>query len=255
MKKTITLALACLFMGTAAFSQQKQQQLKRTCHADVVMKEKQAKNPNAKKIMDQMEAYTQKRVKELQNLQGKINGDVYQIPVVVHILYTNSTNNISNAQIQSQLDVLNADFRRTNSDRTNKWSQAADTKIEFYLAQVDPNGNATTGITRTQVSKSTWDLQNTSTSDDMKKAARGGVNPWNTAEYLNMWIVDNLTRGSQTILGFAQFPWDTDKSTDGVVMADQYFGTTGTAQSPFDGGRTTTHEVGHFFGLRHIWGY
>lgn len=68
-----------------------------------------------------------------------------------------------------------------------------------------------------------------------------------------MWIVDKLTRGSGTILGFAQFPGG-DASTDGVVMADQYFGTTGTAQSPFDGGRTTTHEVGHFLNLRHIWG-
>ncbi|CAL2103795.1 conserved protein of unknown function precursor containing a type A C-terminal secretion signal. Probable M43 family metalloprotease [Tenacibaculum sp. 190130A14a] len=249
MKRTITLALSCLFVGTAAFAQQKTTLVKRSCDADVVMKKRQKNNPEAKKYMLEMESYTQKRVQEMKNLQGKIENGVYKIPVVVHILYTNSTNNISNAQIQSQLDVLNADFRRTNSDANNKWSQAADTKIEFYLAQVDPNGNATTGITRKQVSKATW-----ATDDSMKKSSQGGVDPWDTAEYLNMWIVDALSSGGRTILGYAQFPWDTDKSTDGVVMADQYFGTTGTAQAPFDGGRTTTHEVGHFFGLRHIWG-
>ena len=249
MKNKITLALACLFMGTVAFSQQKSKQVKRDCNAAELIEQKMAKNPSIAKRMNDMEAFTQRKVEEMSKNHAKISGDVYQIPVVVHVLYTNSSNNISTAQIQSQLDVLNADFRRTNADRTNKWSQAADTKIEFYLAQVDPNGNATTGITRKQVSKSTW-----ATDDSMKKSSQGGVNPWNTSEYLNMWIVDALSSGGRTILGYAQFPWDTDASTDGVVMADQYFGTNGTAAAPFDGGRTTTHEVGHYLGLRHIWG-
>ncbi len=248
--KKITLLF--LMLTGVVFSQ-----TKRSCHADEMMKEKFKNNPAAEEYMHQMEKFTQNRIAQLKNSQRKIVGDVYQIPVVVHVLYTNSSNNISAAQIQSQLDVLNADFRRTNADRTNKWSQAADTKIEFYLAEIDPNGNPTTGITRKQVSKSTW---NTSLGegDALKKSSQGGVDPWNTAEYLNMWVVDNIIRntntGTATILGFAQFPWDTDASTDGVVMADQYFGTTGTAQAPFDGGRTTTHEVGHYFGLRHIWG-
>jgi chitodextrinase len=248
--KKITLLF--LLLTGVVFSQQQ-----RTCHADEMMKEKFKNNPAAEEYMRKMEKYTQEKIEQLKKVQGRIVGDVYQIPVVVHVLYTNNSNNISLAQIQSQLDVLNADFRRTNSDRTNKWSQAADTKIEFYLAEIDPNGNPTTGITRKQVSKSTWNLT-LGEGDDLKKASQGGVDPWNTAEYLNMWIVDNLIRntntGTATILGFAQFPWDTDASTDGVVMADQYFGTTGTAQAPFDGGRTTTHEVGHYFGLRHIWG-
>ncbi|CAL2080413.1 GEVED domain-containing protein [Tenacibaculum sp. 190524A02b] len=254
MKYKITLALLCSFFTALTFSQQKTTKVKRDCNVMELLEMKMAKNPNIAKRMNEMEAFTQRRIEQMAKNHSKISGDVIQIPVVVHVLYTNSTNNISNAQIQSQLDVLNADFRRTNADRTNKWSQAADTKIEFYLAEIDPNGNATTGITRTQVSKATWDLQNSSTSDDMKRSSKGGVDPWNTSEYLNMWIVDKLTRGTRTILGFAQFPWDTDKSTDGVVMADQYFGTTGTALAPFDGGRTTTHEVGHYLGLRHIWG-
>lgn len=258
MKSKITLMAMGLFASFSLFAQQKStHSQKRSCSAQEIFEQKMEKNPSIRNSMLEMEAFTQRKVSEMANLQGKIVGNVIQIPVVVHVLHTNSTNNISNAQIQSQINVLNADFRRTNSDRTNKWSQAADSQIEFYLAKVDPNGNATTGITRKRVSKSTWNIT-LGEGDDLKKASRGGVSPWNTSEYLNMWIVDNIIRntpqGTATILGFAQFPWDTDASTDGVVMADQYFGTSGTARAPFDGGRTTTHEVGHYFGLRHIWG-
>ena len=207
------------------------------------------KNPALKEKMEKLEAYTQKRVLEKKNLQQRIDGDIITIPVVVHVLYTNTTNNISDAQIASQMLVLNQDFRRTNPDADNTWSQAADTQIEFALATVDPNGNSTTGITRTQVSTSTW-----LTNDSMKSSSQGGVDAWDTSLYLNMWIVDNITTTQGgTILGYAQFPGG-DPDTDGVVMADQFFGTIGTASAPFDGGRTTTHEVGHFLNLRHIWG-
>ena len=244
MKNKITLALLCLLL-TGAFAQEK-----RTCHAMEDLKERIAQDPGLEKRMAQIEEFTQKRVKEMENRHSKVSGNIITLPVVVHILYTNSSNNISTAQIQSQLDVLNKDFRRTNLDKNNKWSQAADSQIEFKLATVDPNGNATSGITRTQVGTSTWFTGE----NKMKRASQGGVNPWNTAEYLNMWIVDNITRPTGgTILGYAQFPGGA-ASTDGVVMADQYFGTTGTAQAPFDGGRTTTHEVGHYLNLRHIWG-
>ena len=116
------------------------------------------------------------------------------------------------------------------------------------MATVDPNGNATTGITRKSTTRQDW-----GTTDDMKKASQGGVNPWNTSEYLNMWIVPRMTSGGNTILGYAQFPGGS-AATDGVVMAYNYFGRVGNVSAPFDGGRTTTHEVGHFLNLRHIWG-
>ncbi|MCD8413852.1 GEVED domain-containing protein [Tenacibaculum dicentrarchi] len=245
MTKKITLALLCLIFTGATFAQQK-----RTCYAMDDLAERQIKDPTLKKRMTTIEQFTQKSLKRMQNQQSKQVGEIITLPVVVHILYTNATNNISTAQIESQLAVLNADFRRTNADRTNKWAQAADSQIEFKLATIDPNGNATTGITRTQVSKSTWLTGNNA----MKKLSEGGVNPWDTSEYLNMWIVDNITRPTGgTILGYAQFPGGS-AATDGVVMADEYFGTIGTAKAPFDGGRTTTHEVGHFLNLRHIWG-
>ncbi len=254
--KKITLALMCLFLGFAAFSQQKSNQVKRTCYAMEDLEQRMAQDPGLENRMSQIEEFTYKRVQEMEKYQGKVSGSVITLPVVVHVLYASSGDNISMAQIQSQLDVLNADFRRTNSDRTNKWSQAADTQIEFKLATIDPNGNPTTGITRKQVSGSDWGTK-FKPNNAMKSSASGGVDPWNTAEYLNMWIVPKLTftsaQGDRTILGFAQFPGGA-AATDGVVMADEYFGTTGTAQAPFDGGRTTTHEVGHYLNLRHIWG-
>ena len=92
-----------------------------------------------------------------------LEGEIIKIPVVVHVIYSNSQENISEAQIQSQIDVLNEDFRRTNSDANNKWSQAADTQIEFALAAIDPNGNPTSGITRKSSTRTSW-----GTNDAMK---------------------------------------------------------------------------------------
>ncbi len=173
------------------------------------------------------------------------SASIITIPVVVHVIYQTNAQNISDAQIASQMQVLNDDFRRNNSDANNTWSQAADTQIEFCMATVDPNGNATTGITRTYANRSEW-----GTNDAMKYSSNGGVDAWPRDSYLNMWIC-NIGGG---ILGYAQFPGSGSAATDGVVMSPQYFGTIGSAQAPFDGGRTTTHEVGHWLNLRHIWG-
>ncbi|WP_299119300.1 GEVED domain-containing protein [uncultured Tenacibaculum sp.] len=220
------------------------------------IEERKATDPGLESRMKQIEKFTQKRVKEMESYQGKVNGSIITIPVVVHVLYTNSTNNISDAQILSQIDVLNKDFRRTNTDKTNKWSQAADTQIEFAMAKVDPNGNATTAITRKQVSGADWGTK-FKAYNAMKSSATGGVNPWNTAEYLNMWIVPKMTntspQGDRTILGYAQFPGGA-AATDGLVMIHDAFGSTGTLNPSFNLGRTTTHEIGHYLNLRHIWG-
>ena len=121
---------------------------------------------------------------------------------------------------------------------------AADTEIEFSLATEDPNGNTTNGITRTQTSQSSF-----STNNGVKYSSSGGIDAWNTSEYLNIWVCD-LSGG---LLGYAQFPGG-NATSDGVVCDYAYFGNTGTATSPYDLGRTATHEVGHWLNLRHIWG-
>ncbi len=169
---------------------------------------------------------------------------VVTIPVVVHVVYNNTAENISDAQILSQITVLNKDFRRTNSDANGTWPQAADSEIEFCLATVDPNGNPTTGITRTSTSTTAF-----AANDNMKRNSTGGKDAWPAGSYLNLWICD-LSGG---LLGYAQFPGGA-AATDGVVIDYQYIGTIGTATAPFNLGRTATHEVGHWLNLRHIWG-
>lgn len=170
------------------------------------------------------------------------------IPVVVHVIYKNSSQNISDAQIFSQIDILNEDFRMNNSDASSVPSAfagaAADCEIEFCLAVRDPDGNVTTGITRTYTTTSSF-----SDYTSMKYSSTGGQDAWNTSDYLNIWVC-NLASG---LLGFATFPGG-NSSTDGVVCDYAYFGNIGTATSPYDLGRTATHEVGHWLNLYHIWG-
>lgn len=219
-----------------------QMSAQRNCGAMDHMHAEEQADPHVIQVREQIEAKTQAYINNLDE-SSRVNG-VITIPVVVHVVYRTNTENISAAQIQSQIDVLNDDFRRTNSDANNTWSQAADTEIEFCMATIDPNGNATDGITRTSTT-----VNGFGTNDGMKFNSSGGKDAWPASDYLNMWVC-NIGGG---ILGYAQFPGG-NPATDGVVMGYQYFGTIGTATSPFDLGRTATHEVGHWLNLRHIWG-
>lgn len=161
-----------------------------------------------------------------------------QIPVVVHVLYNTSAQNISDAQINSQIDILNADFSATNADLglvpAAFSGVTADANFQFTLAQVVRKSTTRTSF---------------GTNDAIKFDANGGSNAVDPSRYLNMWV-GNIGGG---ILGYAQFPGGA-LATDGVVVAPNYFGSTGTAQAPFDLGRTASHEVGHWLNLRHIWG-
>ena len=177
-----------------------------------------------------------------------------QIPIVVHVVYRSAAENISDAQIQSQIEVLNADYRAANPDKSSTPAVFApligDARVTFKLADVDPNGNPTNGITRTSSSNSSF----TSDTDNVKSASTGGADPWPADRYLNIWTCGNLrdTAGN-ALLGYAQFPGG-PAATDGVVILQSAFGNTGTAAAPFNLGRTATHEIGHWLNLRHIWG-
>ena len=170
------------------------------------------------------------------------------IQCVVHVVAKTDEENISDEQIESQIAVLNEDYRGTNADRSNipdPWSSlAADPNIAFALATKDPKGKATNGITRVQTTRDSF-----GTGDSVKTKAGGGTPPWPTDRYLNFWIC-NLGDG---LLGYAQFPGGPAR-TDGVVILYTAFGTKGAASEPFNLGRTATHEVGHWLNLRHIWG-
>jgi hypothetical protein len=170
------------------------------------------------------------------------------IQVVVHVVAKTDEENISDEQIESQIEVLNQDYRGKNADRSkvpDVWAGlAADPNLQFALATKDPKGKPTNGITRVQTTRDSF-----GTGDSVKTKAGGGTPPWATDRYLNLWVC-NLGEG---LLGYAQFPGGPAR-TDGVVILYTAFGTKGAAADPFNLGRTATHEVGHYLNLRHIWG-
>ncbi len=209
----------------------------RKCAADEVLQEQLKADPSLRNRMEQVEEFTRRFVENPQNNRLLTNG-IIEIPVVVNVLYKTNVQNVSAAQIQTQIDVLNKDFSATNSDynltSTYNGVKSGDVGVRFVLD----------GINRKSTNKRSWGLN-----DAMKKSNQGGINPTSPATKLNLWVC-NLSSG---YLGYAQFPGGS-LATDGVVVDDNALGTTGSAAAPFNKGRTATHEVGHWMNLRHIWG-
>lgn len=239
------LALALVASATVIGAQAQQSANRtRNCAFDVIEAAKLAADASLRKIYTQNEEQLQARIREMALDQSASNGaktnTVYIIPVVFHVITTSSTSveNISVAQINSQMTALNQDFRKMVG--TPGDGLGVDTEVEFCLATQDPNGATTTGINRIVSSLSN---HNYNTQESQLKA----LAQWNPAKYLNVWVVKSITGG---VLGYATFPGGTS-TLDGVVMAHDNVGTTGTAAFPFNGGRTMTHEVGHWLSLYH----
>lgn len=171
---------------------------------------------------------------------------IIRIPVVVHVLYNTTAQNISDAQVKSQIDALNRDFRRLNADSVNTplpfKSLAADVQIEFALATADPKGRATTGIVRKATGVTYWQMD-----DKIKYSEQGGDNAWDSRYYLNIWVGN-----TRSLLGYSSvIGAPADK--DGIVINTSAFGTLNMSGA-YDNGRTAVHEAGHWLGLKHIWG-
>lgn len=181
-------------------------------------------------------------------LRDTVPNEIINIPVVVHVLYKTAAQNISDDQILSQLAVLNKDYRMLNIDALNIPAafkdRAADCRINFCLAKVAPGGYSTSGIVRKYTNTAAFPAN-----DDMKFSSKGGANAWDSRQYLNIWVCAMQSR----VLGYATAPGG-DALKDGVVISYTAFGTIGNLQAEFTKGRTTTHEVGHWLGLKHIWG-
>jgi hypothetical protein len=237
MKQIFTLLVAVLTLQQMSLAQ-------RICGTSEYQMMLEQEDPSIIQRREEIEQFTRDFL--MSNPQG--DRALVTIPVVVHVVYNIAEENISDAQIQSQITVLNQDFRKLNADVANTPGAfaglAGDANIEFCLATVDPNGNPTNGILRVPTTATSFSTNNT-----VKSSSTGGSNAWNAGKYLNMWVCD-ISGGT---LGYAQFPGGS-ASTDGVVIDYLYFGTIGTATAPFNKGRTATHEVGHWLNLRHIWG-
>lgn len=233
----------------------------------------QAKNPN-RVSREAFEQWLAPKVAEaekqrLASRDANNTAEVRIIPVVVHVIHNGdalgSNENITDAQVLSQITVLNQDYRKmANTPGWNTNAVGVDMEIEFRMARVDPNGNATTGIDRVQKSRASW-ADETAIDNNLKPTTS-----WDPTRYFNIWVV-NFSNSSE-LLGYAQFPSTSglggmnadegDANTDGVVIGYKYFGSYdiypqgnyGAASNVYKYGRTATHEIGHCLGLLHISG-
>ena len=190
-------------------------------------------------------------------MRAPVRVGVVTIPVVVHVVHNPASpaENISKAQIDSQIDVLNQDFRATNPDRVgvpSVWTHLiADCEIEFKLAETDPHGNPTDGVTRTATDKTAF----VADEDDVKSSATGGADAWPSDDYLNLWVCGDLRDGSSQpdprVRAVPRRPaghrWC--RHREHLLRHHRH-----RKPTPFHLGRTATHEIGHWLSLRHIWG-
>ncbi|WP_235916131.1 zinc metalloprotease [Antrihabitans cavernicola] len=225
-------------------TKQRELPTRRTCAAMEVHRRLLSESESYRIARDELENLTF----ELGSRLGPIAGETKRITVVVHVVSRAGAQPVTDAQVASQIAVLNKDYRATNSDISSVPAPfvnlVGDAGVEFALAATDPEGKPTSGITRTTTKVSAFDAD-----DKVKAAAAGGADPWPADKYLNLWVCQ-LGGG---LLGYAQFPGGPGE-TDGVVITATAFGTSGTAATPFDKGRTATHEIGHYLNLFHIWG-
>lgn len=221
-----------------------------------------------KSLLENDQVFEQWLQDKIQNKKRSLDtkrrqASTYQIPVVVHVIHNGEAvgvgSNISEAQILSQLSVLNNDYKRLNADASNTPGEflpvAGSLDIEFVMAKRTPEGLATNGIVRVQGTKTSWSIND---NYELKS-----LSYWPAEDYMNIWV----TTLTASYVGFAQFPVSdlpglenssNNRLTDGVVIDYTAFGTIDAGSfdldPQFNKGRTTTHEVGHFLGLRHIWG-
>jgi len=239
--------LPIIILSICSFLTAQAQEFKK-CAADEIYHQHLISNPGLLQSRNEIEAHTKAFIQNYN--PNNAQRAIITIPVVFHIVYRNATQNISDAQILSQIEVLNEDFRLLNPNfeaYTPSVFQtlAADFEIEFCLATIDPSGNPTNGINRVSTNDNGFD-----TDDQIKFTAQGGTNAWPSDRYLNIWVGD-----LNNLLGYAQFPGDAAE-TDGVVLTYTCIGRppANPFNNPYNLGRTATHEIGHWLSLYHIWG-
>lgn len=235
------LLLLCLFAFSITYAQER-------CGTMQVRQNNVTKNPALLENIARQELQTQQFTRQNQELRRTAAAPV--IPVVVHVLYNAPAQNITDAMIQSQIDVLNHDYSATNTDISNVSAEfqpvIGNPNIQFALAIRDPNGKATNGILRKQTNKSSFSYSQ----EEAKYSSKGGDDAWPSQSYLNIWVVPQIGGSGGTILGYATFPGTVPAAEDGVVIAYDRFGLN-TISAENNLGRTATHEVAHWLNLYH----
>ena len=232
------------------------------CGSNYLLQQKIEKSPFQETIVE-FERWMQLKRGESRQ-KGLLEDEEVQIPVVIHIIHKGEPigegSNVPDKDVHDQIRVLNEDFNRENSDTFNTPPEflavAADLNIRFLLAKRDPNNNPATGIVRRNGNQSSWNVLDNESFLNLTSVSR-----WPTDKYLNIWVTDisNETVGygelpeSTMILGLP-FIGYSNALTDGVVVDYEAFGIGERKQRNLRKGRTTTHEIGHYFGLRHTWG-
>jgi hypothetical protein len=178
----------------------------------------------------------------LNDTQLKMMASTFTIPVVFHILHLGGAENISDAQINDAVAVMNRDFAKKNADTTSIIAQykpiAADCQIEFKLATLDENGLCTNGITRHYTTKTDWTT-----------GFSNYIYTWDPSKYLNVYVVRTMQNGTA---GYTYLPGTAGAAADAIVVLHNYVGSIGTSNGYTS--RTLTHETGHWFNLQHVWG-
>jgi hypothetical protein len=237
-KLLVTTGLACLL--TNGFSQNQ-----KPCGTDQVMNEWFSNHPEIKSDFEkrQLQLEAEDAIAFAQGYQQKTAAaPAYTIPIVFHILHTNGSENISDAQVIDAVNILNRDYRKQNADTAqvvNPFkSMIADVNVEFVLATKDPAGNCTNGITHHYNVKTNW----TGASSDY-------IYTWTPSKYLNIYVVKTIGSGAA---GYTYLPGSVGSIMDAIVILHDYVGSIGTG-NPFTS-RALTHEVGHWLNLPHTWG-
>lgn len=237
MKAGALFILAVLMGFNSLFGQ-------RNCYSYTYQQAQFAQKPGLKQTVTSLENFAGNYIAN--RIAGRLESAVIKIPVVVHVLYHQPSEKISDALVQSQIDVLNTCFRKLNSDTANIpqvfKSLAADCEIEFQLASSDPQKRYTTGIVKKYTPIAKWKAD-----DKMKFSAEMGDDAWDPDSYLNIWVC-NMDKYA----GYSSLPGD-DKNIDGVVIGFPAFGVND-KRAGYGLGKTAVHEIGHWLNLKHIWG-
>lgn len=235
--RTYLLLIGAIFLSFLKLSAQ------RACSFTGYFQNEIRINSSLTEQTNKIEAFIQQHLANASTSRGE--GIKIIIPVVVHILFHEANENVSDAKVFSQLDMLNKCFRRLNPDTVNTppayKSRAADCEIEFRLAVSDPQKRATTGIIHKYTPITYWEAE-----DKMKFSAQWGDDAWDAKNYLNIWVCN-----MKGVAGYSSVPGD-DPSKDGVVIDYSVFGPN--TSNGYEQGKTAVHEIGHWLNLKHIWG-